>query len=270
MEIPFFKYQALGNDFIIVENKDLPSPEWLTPQRAEQLCHRNFGIGADGILLLTPPAQPDESYRMTIFNADGSRAEMCGNGLRCFARYLWDSGHEKRREFTIQTDRGPLRCQILNAEGPGNIRAEVGPPLEKKTNELQIEDSQIPFYQISMGNPHAVFFDFPLPNWRELAPAIESHPMFPNRTNVEFASQLGDTAVKVRVYERGSGWTLACGTGAAATAVAFAMKTGKIPSQPIEIQLPGGTLQVEISPNFENIHLIGPAQPVFRGFLFAG
>jgi diaminopimelate epimerase len=283
MNMNFTKLQSAGNDFVLVEAGD-GRQDW--PQTAAAVCHRHYGIGADGLLLLGKSSTADLSMR--IFNADGSEAEACGNGIRCLLRYAVDKGliDIGKGEVTVETAVGmrTARLQWENGEvtriqvamgKPKLAAAEI--PLVVAPNEdildiniiadypLTVDGSDLKLAFVSMGNPHAVYFwnysvkDFPL---GRLGPDVERHQLFPNRINFEVAHVISRGEIEVRVWERGVGETLACGTGACAVAVA-AQLLGYVDTQ-VDIKQPGGILEVEWDGEGE-VYLSGPAEIVFSG-----
>ena len=280
----FTKLQGAGNDFILVEAGEI-SRDW-SPM-AVAICDRHFGIGADGLLLLLPSDSAD--FQMQIFNADGSEAEACGNGLRCLVKYIVDTGlvDSETQEISVETAAGIRKARIYRATGkPAKIQIGMGEPkfraedipvvieTEKGStvdikpilsHRLVIEGRELLLNFVSMGNPHAIYFcqhpvsDFPL---SQLGPEVERHKMFPNRTNFEVANVISRGQIEARVWERGVGQTLACGTGACAVAVA-AQLLGYIDSK-VGVKLPGGILEVEWNRGGE-VLLGGPAEIVFTG-----
>lgn len=275
LSFDFWKYHGIGNDFLLVD-ADQAEIEW-TPALAREVCDRHRGVGADGVLLLLPSTKAD--FRMIIYNADGSRPEMCGNGLRCFARYVFEQEYTSSRRFSVETDRGVLSCEVLG-EGAemDRVRIEMGAPILESQDipvvggpgrfleqSIECDGDSLTVSGVSMGNPHMVIFDWTPEQQERLAPLLERHPTFPQRTNVEFVTIHGPSSLEVIVYERGCGYTQACGTGACAVAVA-AILTERIPGgQEVEVRLPGGPLGVEVEPDFANVWLIGPAVPVYQG-----
>ncbi len=272
----FYKYHGLGNDFIVLEDLNGKAPK--SPEFARKLCHRRFGIGADGILYITRSKKADAGMR--VLNSDGSKAEMCGNGIRCVAKHLYDMGIVKKSKMSIDTLAGikQLECQVESGEVT-SVTVDMGAPeldCEKIpmkcrgtfiSEQLDVDGRYITGTAISMGNPHFVILE-PLSEGaiKELGPRIERHPMFPRRTNVEFAEVLSDH-IDVRVYERGAEWTLACGTGACATAVA-AVLNRKVPEcKEIEVRLPGGSLWINVGERLSSVTMRGPAVRVYRGEL---
>jgi diaminopimelate epimerase len=271
-ELPFTKMQGLGNDFIVIDSMINSPPlkggnrpvgiDAVTPERAKQICHRRFGIGADQILWLKPPhditlgARVDA--RMEILNADGSVAEMCGNGIRAVALYLQKYHHPAKSEFQIETLGGIKTVQIQEDQ----VHVDMGVP---QFGSDFSSEGEISFFEVDVGNPHAVIFvsrieEYPV---EQIGPFLENHSRFPNRTNVEFVEVKSPSSIRVKVWERGAGLTLACGTGACAAAVA-ALVTGKAKS-PLSVELPGGSLQISWQGSSNPIFMTGPAQEVYRG-----
>jgi diaminopimelate epimerase len=270
--VRFTKLQATGNDFVLIR-ADEPQHDW--PGLATAMCQRRFGVGADGLILLLKSNAAD--FRMRIFNSDGSEAEVCGNGLRCFARYVLDHGlAEPKRALTIETTAGIKRVEP-RADGrfdvnmgaprfspediPLRLSVDIKPVLDYP---LLIGGRELLMTFVSMGNPHGVCFvdevsDFPL---SELGPMVEHHDLFPQRLNFEIASILSRGDIGARVWERGAGETLSCGTGACAVAVA-AQLHGYVDS-PVDVVLPGGQLSVRWD-GTGDVYLTGTAQVVFTG-----
>jgi len=272
----FIKLQATGNDFVLIDARRMKC-DWSALAKA--MCDRNFGVGADGLLLILPSKVAD--FYMRMFNPDGSEAEACGNGLRCAARYAKESGLARGAEIRIETPAGIKRLQT---RGRKSIQVAMGKPIlapsaipvivERKGARatapvidypLAIGKMKLKITCVSIGNPHAVCFldqpvaDFPL---AEVGPKVEHHPMFPNRVNFEIVNVLSRSKLRVRVWERGAGETLSCGTGACAIAVAARLK--KLTDNPVDIILPGGTLTVDWDGRGE-VLLSGPAEVVFEG-----
>ncbi|HEY3353360.1 MAG TPA: diaminopimelate epimerase [Polyangia bacterium] len=278
----FVKYHGLGNDFVLVDLRDgegTPSP--LDPVIVARLCDRHFGVGADGVLGVLKPAEPGHHARMRIMNADGSEAEMCGNGIRCMAKYLHDHGAVRRREILIDTLAGVMRCGVTDARN-GTVEsvavqmgapALAGPSLPKPApfveGALEVAGRTLRVTAVSMGNPHAVVFvdEPPRPLAETLGPLVEKLPAFPHRTNVEFVRVQPDGTLDTAVWERGCGITLACGTGACATAVAATVTKRAAEGQELAVRLPGGTLHVTVAPGLAGVTMRGPATEVFRGEL---
>lgn len=279
----FTKLQGAGNDFVLVE-ADKKQLNWL--QLAIAMCHRHFGIGSDGLLLLLPSDKADLQMRM--FNPDGSEAEACGNGLRCLVKYALDKGlaNDKAPEISVETMSG-VRKARLHSEGGKltTIQVAMGEPkfgakeipvaLEPGTNlspakpimdyPVTVDGKELALSFVSIGNPHAVYFgqrpvaDFPL---SQLGPKVEQHSLFPNRVNFEVARVLSPKQIEGRVWERGVGETLACGSGACAIAVSARLHG--YTNKKVDIKLPGGILGVEWDGTGE-VFLSGPAEIVFSG-----
>lgn len=277
MKVTFLKYHGLGNDFVILHRP----PVSLTPERVVRLCDRHRGIGADGVLVLSGSARA--AARMDVFNADGSTAEMCGNGIRCAAKFLVDHAGVSEH-LAIDTAVGVLRCEASRG-GDGRVaevaveigRPELSPariPLLAEGDRfvrgrLDLEGSAVVGTAVALGNPHFVVFDAGGAALEEIGPRLERHPAFPQRTNVEFARAEGD-ALGVEVWERGVGRTNACGTGACAAAVAAVLEGRAESGRAIEVRLPGGVLSVTVAPDLSQVGLRGPAAEVFRGEIDLG
>jgi diaminopimelate epimerase len=264
MRVPFTKMHGLGNDFIVIPW--LPS-EPLPPHAVSQLCDRHFGIGADGVLLLSPT--PNADVQMIVLNADGSRPEMCGNGLRCAALHTMSRLHPRAPSAAVRilTDAGILSC-FVEAVAPdsANVTAEVGTYSPPKRQTLHVGGAPIDLHVLSVGNPHAICFTDDIHStFDAFGPAVANHPAFPNGINATLATRSGPNALHLRVWERGVGPTLACATAACATAAA-AVHTGLIaPDQPITAHLPGGPLTVQVDPTTATLRMRGPAVSVFDG-----
>jgi len=281
----FTKLQGAGNDFILIEGEGETSWNW--SQMAKSICDRHFGVGADGMLLLLPSDIAD--FQMREFNPDGSEAEACGNGLRCLARYVIDIrlANATVQEISIQTMAGIRKCKPYRArDNITNIQASMGRPrfgaeeipvlsepgrrgvVDIKSllsYSITIGDEKLPLDFVSMGNPHAIYFwqrpvsEFSL---SRLGPEVEHHKIFPQRANFEVARIINRQQIEVRVWERGVGETLACGSGACAVAVAAQLR-GRADNK-VAIKLPGGTLDVEWD-GVGEVSLGGPAEIVFSG-----
>ena len=260
----FFKYQGLGNDFVLLDRRE--DPEEATADLARRVCDRRLGVGADGLVVLLPPRRGGD-VRMSFRNADGSTAEMCGNGIRCLALHAWDADREKR-QWVVETDSGLRRCVVFGSRGFEGVDAEMGPAAIDGglDEEMDLEGARLRITRVKTGNPHAVTFDPVAPDARAtLGPAIETHPLFPDRTNVEFVETRGPRHLVVTVWERGVGFTRACGTGACAVAAA-ACHTGRAPfDTPIRVTLPGGDLEITVPRDLTNLRMRGPAERVFEG-----
>jgi len=275
--VKFLKMQGTGNDFVVVDGlRDGGARrDWTALARA--MCDRHFGVGSDGLLLVEPSAQAD--FRMRMWNPDGSESEMCGNGIRCFAKYLYDAGLSGRPEMKVETGAGVLNLVVHPRDGRAErVTVSMGVPelrperipvavAGERAFDLPLEGvgAEVVVSCVSMGNPHAVMFldrpvaEFPL---EAVGPRVEHHPLFPRRVNFEIVSQRGPGELDARVWERGAGITLACGTGACAVAAAARLK-GLTGDHTI-VNLPGGALELEWDGRGE-ILMTGPAGLVFEG-----
>ena len=264
--IAFVKAQGLGNDFVVLDGLRDPLPDDL-PALARLLCDRRRGVGGDGLLVLDRgEAAP---LRMRMWNPDGSTSEMCGNGLRCAAVVLRERGHASD-DMTIETGAGLLRARVR--DGTVNVdmgvarltRGEIGMagPAEETFVDVPLEGDRAT--AVSMGNPHLVIFvsDVDAVDLARRGPELERHPLFPARTNVHFVQVMGPDEARVRVWERGAGATLACGTGACAVAVA-GVETGRL-ARRATVRLPGGPLTIEVD-DARRVAMTGPASVVFEG-----
>jgi diaminopimelate epimerase len=278
--IPFTKGHGLGNDYIVIDEKDLRAP--LSARAIERICDRNWGVGSDGILLLVPTPRAD--FGLRIFNPDGSEAEKSGNGLRIFAKYLWDHGRTKKATFTVDTKGGVVECQCRVTDGRmGFVTVEMGratfrapdipmngPDREVVGVPLQLGDgTTLAVTAVSVGNPHCVSFVERLDagECRRLGPLIERHPAFPNRTNVQFARVATRGAIEILIWERGAGFTLASGSSSCGAASA-AVRNGLCDHGPVKVGMPGGELTIEVRPDW-SLRLDGPVEEVYRGTLSA-
>ena len=278
--LQFSKYQGLGNDFLMLDGRDADSTAFcfeLTPGRIQRLCDRRFGVGGDGVILALPPREGGE-LRMRIFNADGTEPEMCGNGIRCLARFLADSdGDQAGREWQIETLAGRI---VPRLEAGGVIRVDMGPPFLEPGSvptSLEIGDSGIPQGELDvdgevffvgaagMGNPHVVIpvADVQAIDLERFGSALEVHPAFPAKTNVHFVQALTPCHLVMRVWERGAGPTLACGTGACATLVVC--HSLGISERQARLDLPGGPLEIAWDAATGHVFMTGPAEAVFDG-----
>jgi diaminopimelate epimerase len=263
MRVAFDKVQGLGNDFVLIDARR--DGRLITTDVARRLCDRHLGIGADGVLTLLPPAG-EATARLHVFNADGSLAEMCGNGLRCAARVLLEE--TGANTVRIEIDTGSLRCEAR--PGPAGrldtVWAEAGRPRVGAAETVDVGSLRIRGTPVSLGNPHFVIFGATA-ELEALGPEIERHPHFaPERTNVEFCRATGE-GLDLRVWERGVGFTLACGTGACATVAAACAAGTAPPGQEVPVHLPGGTLWVELARDGSQVFMRGPAERVFSGSL---
>ncbi|KAM7264264.1 hypothetical protein ACFE04_001947 [Oxalis oulophora] len=299
----FVKYHGLGNDFILVDNRSSTEPK-VTPEKAAKLCDRNFGVGADGVIFVMPGVDGTD-YTMRIFNSDGSEPEMCGNGVRCFARFVADLENlQGRQSFTVHTGAGLIIPEILD---DGKVRVDMGEPILKASSvptllpesqgeavvksELNVDGAIWNVTCVSMGNPHCITFgtkggqnlQVDELNLAAIGPKFEHHAVFPARTNTvgnlptnfgndkpkqalfdtEFVQVISRSHLKMRVWERGAGATLACGTGACATVVAGVLEGHA--DRNCTVDLPGGPLEIEWSEDDNHVYMTGPAEVVFYG-----
>jgi diaminopimelate epimerase len=276
-----------GNDFVMVDARDMADRDW--PKLAEQMCDRHFGIGADGLILVLPSSAAD--LRMRMFNPDGSEAEMCGNGIRCFTKLALEEhmAPAGAKAFSAETGAGILQLQpVWSADAVSAVRVNMGPPIFEperipvamkngeatsdargrvwmERHRIEAGGRGFDVACVSMGNPHAIWFidsdpaEIPL---ESLGPAVEHHPFFPKRVNFHVAQVIDRTHIRMRTWERGAGLTLACGTGACATAVA-AYASGRTDAQ-VEMALPGGRLTIEW-PGDGDVFMTGPAATAYSG-----
>lgn len=258
--LSFEKYEGIGNDFLVCH---LPRPDALSVSQVQKLCDRHYGVGGDGVLIVSPSENGASRGRMTVINADGSQPEMCGNGLRCVALSLLHEG-EREAGFVVDTDAGPRHCLVQRDGSEVRVKTSMGRGQLLGSIEHEHDGATFTFSQISMGNPHAVTFAPQLPEAQLdlLGPALSGR--IKHGANVEIATMVGSQRIDLSVWERGVGRTLACGTGAAATAVASVHLGLASTDSPIEVHLPGGPLCLTVSDSFE-VTLEGPARLVFSG-----
>ncbi len=274
MNFAFSKYHALGNDYIVIDPKNLPAP--LTTGQVKTICHRNFGVGSDGILLGPLPA-PNAKCALKIYNPDGSLAEKSGNGLRIFSRFLWDTKLVGNDEFAIQTDGGVVRSTVF--DGGKMVRVEMGKvsfasdkipvagPVREVLNEkISVGGREFTYCAATIGNPHCVL---PLPDIsarlaQEFGPLLEVHPNFPRKTNVQFLKVLDRANLQIEIWERGAGYTLASGSSSSAAA-AVAHKLGRVDRQ-VSVHCPGGVIKIEIRDGFD-ILMTGSVTKVSEGVI---
>jgi diaminopimelate epimerase len=272
----FWKMHGLGNDYVVIDNRDEKIGDQRAADLAKKLCTRRFSVGADGLLLVCNSKVAD--VKMRIFNSDGSEAEMCGNGIRCFSKYCYENGVVKKSEFQVETLAGVKSIWLnLKGEEVATVKVDMGAPnWERKSlpmagegtcvnSGLVVDEETYNVTCLSMGNPHCVIF---VENVDEtpveyIGPMVENHEAFPKRTNVGFVEVISKNELKVRVWERGCGETLACGTGTCA-AVAAANKLCKVGNK-VTVHVLGGDLQVEVG---KSLFLSGAAEKVYQGTLF--
>lgn len=272
----FVKMHGLGNDFVFIEDKTGQDKDYTALARA--MCNRHTGIGADGLIVIVDSRVAD--VRMRIINSDGSEAEMCGNGIRCFAKYVYDNGIIEKKRFTVETPAGIMEPEItvgadnkaelitINMGRPSFNRSEI--PMEGAEGRVLNEDLCVnganwKITSLLMGVPHTVTYvdDVDTVDIEKIGPLFEKHEAFPKHTNINFAQQMDDRTVKVRTWERGAGATLACGTGSCSVAVASFLNghTGR----EVDIQLPLGKLHIEYREEDGNVYMTGPAAVSFTG-----
>ena len=280
--IKFTKMEGIGNDYVYIANQNINNPSEL----AKVISDRHFGVGSDGLILINKSNQAD--FKMNIYNVDGTQAEMCGNGIRCVGKYVYDKGLTDKTDITIETLAGIKRLKLeLEDNKVSLITVDMGEPILAAGKipvinyELETSEDGIPFVQadinllifnkierltcISMGNPHAVCFTDNVDeiDIDEFGPLIENDETFPNRTNVEFADIVNKNEINMRVWERGAGETMACGTGACAVAVASFLNG--YTERRVTVNLPGGKLEINFNENDNHVYLKGPARIIFEG-----
>ena len=272
MKMPFVKMHGLGNDFVVLDG--VRQSVALTPPQLRRLADRHFGIGCDQILLVEPASQPGIDFRYRIFNADGGEVEQCGNGARCFVRFVHEQGLTAKREIRVETMGGVIGPRL---EDDGTVTVDMGVPVfssaqipflaasEDLVQTLRVADEDIAITAVGMGNPHAVQLvaDVDLAPVERQGPLIEAHPRFPQRVNAGFMQVLDRHTIRLRVFERGAGETLACGTGACAAAVA-GIARGLLES-PVRVATRGGDLAIAWNGHGTPVLMTGPAVTVFKG-----
>lgn len=272
MLLHFTKMHGLGNDFMVVDL--VTQRARLDADEVRRLADRRFGIGFDQLLIVEPPRDPDMDFRYRIYNADGSEVENCGNGARCFARFVLDKRLTHKRQIKVETAGGPL---VLNVLDDDQVSVDMGTPrftpeslpfeaeADLLRHGLDVGGEHVEIGVVSMGNPHAVLRvdNVDSAPVEHLGPAIEAHPRFPKRVNVGFMQVVSSQEIRLRVFERGSGETLACGTGACA-AVASGIRQGLLTS-PVKVRLPGGDLSIRWDGDGSALIMTGPAERVYDG-----
>lgn len=277
MRLRFAKMEGTGNDYVYVDCVNEPVERLGNLSKLSQkLSDRHFGVGSDGLILILPSKKAD--FRMRMFNADGSEGEMCGNGIRCVAKYVHDKGLAKKAMLTIETKAGVKTLRLVVEGGKvRKVKVDMGEPalegksipttLKKKQivrEPLQVDNRALGMTCVNMGNPHCVVFVDTITDGlvHGIGPKIEKHPLFPERVNVEFVRVRSRTELDMRVWERGSGETLACGTGASAACVAGVLNA--LTDRKVTIHLLGGDLQLEWGAD-NHVYMTGPAELVFEG-----
>lgn len=272
MKLRFTKMQGAGNDFVVIDATRAPLN--LSHAQIQHIANRYFGVGCDQLLMVESTTTPDVDFRYRIFNADGGEVEQCGNGARCFVRFVVDKGLTDKHEIKVETASGVI---TLKLQEDGQVTVNMGAPRftpaqipfeaeqQATTYELPLASETITVSAVSMGNPHAVMLvdNVHTAEVASLGPQIESHPQFPQRVNAGFMQVLNEHEINLRVYERGSGETLACGTGACAAAVS-GIKLGTLQS-PIKVHTRGGILTIQWAGGESPVLMTGPAEIVFDG-----
>lgn len=256
----FTKMQGLGNDYLYVYGEpENPS------ELSIKLSERHFGAGSDGMIWISPSRVAD--FKMRIFNADGSEAMMCGNGIRCVGKYVYDKGYTDKKQLKIETLSGIRTLDLQVSSGKvKSVTVDMGKAVASEDLTLDIEGQSLTCTPVSVGNPHAVFFveDIEKVELTKIGPKIERHEAFPDGVNAEFIQVLGDNELRMRVWERGSGITMACGTGACASTMAAVKKKFCDYDTPVSVHLDGGTLKIQISHD-NNVTMTGPAETIYEG-----
>jgi diaminopimelate epimerase len=274
MKLQFTKMHGLGNDFVVFDG--IHQTVTLSPRHIRTIADRHFGVGCDQVLVVETPSTPAADFRYRIFNADGREVEQCGNGARCFARFVHDQGLTRNKLIRVETAAGLIQLLL---EVDGQVTVNMGKPRFKPADIPFMADTQTTFYPItvagekleisvvSMGNPHAVLVvgDVTSVPVGRLGPLIEHHELFPRRTNVGFMEVVQPNRIRLRVFERGVGETLACGTGACAAVVVGRVRN--LLAESVWVDLPGGTLGVRWEGDDEAVTLTGPAIKVFEGWI---
>jgi diaminopimelate epimerase len=272
MNMRFTKMHGLGNDFVVIDATR--EPVELSPERVRRIADRHFGVGCDQLLVVEPPSRPDVDFRYRIFNADGGEVEQCGNGARCFVRFVHEKGLTDKREIRVETRSGIIAPRL---EDNGLVTVDMGVPVleparipfvsdsDAVVQPLEVDGATVAITAVSMGNPHAVqvVADVDAAPVAGQGPLIEHHPRFPARVNAGFMQVVSPSHIRLRVYERGAGETLACGTGACAAAVAGILR-GLLQS-PVRVETRGGELEIAWAGPGAPVVMTGPAVTVFEG-----
>jgi diaminopimelate epimerase len=259
----FIKSHGLGNDYLVIDPRDLPVE--LTPEATRRICDRNRGVGSDGILVVAPSTAADFGVR--ILNPDGSEAEKSGNGVRIFAKFLRDHGYSDRDRFVIETPGGLVAVELHRRDGRvAEVLAEMGRARFDDLDAIDVDGGRLDVTSVSVGNPHCVVVvpDLGAVDVRGLGPKIESHPAFPNRTNVQFVQVVTRSEVRAEIWERGAGYTLA--SGSSACAVAAACHRLGLVDREVAVTMPGGQLQIAIGED-GMLRMLGPVEEVCSGDL---
>lgn len=270
--IKITKMQGCGNDFVILDYSEYEKTGHSMSDLAKKLCDRHFGIGADGMIIPDTKTNGETDIAWYFYNSDGTTAQMCGNGMRCFAKYVYDNKLVDKKTFSVKTLAGIIKPEILT---DGKIKVNMGTPILedekipfKGERIVHVKDREFQITPVSMGNPHCIIFteEDPMVLAKTYGPDMEVHPYFPEKTNTEFVKVISRNEIEMRVYERGCGITLACGTGACASTVACVLNN--LTENNVKVNLLGGAVNVEWSGTKENpnkdIFLIGPAEYSFK------
>lgn len=274
MKIEFTKMHGLGNDFMVI-NQVTQNVE-LSPEMIRRWADRHTGIGFDQLLLVSPPSSPDVDFSYRIFNADGSEVEQCGNGARCFARFVYDKKLTSKQLIPVETLSGHIQLKL---ESSGLVTVNMGQPVfepaqiplqadhRQSLYKFDVDGDSMELACVSMGNPHGVLqvYSVEAAPVEKLGPKLEAHPLFPNKANIGFCEVVDRDHLLLRVYERGAGETLACGTGACAAAVVN-IAAGRVNNN-VSVTLPGGTLQIEWQGEGHPVMMTGPATTVYEGII---
>jgi len=275
MLVRFTKMHGLGNDFLVLDT--VTQKVKVNSAIVARLGDRNFGVGFDQMLIVEPPTNPDMDFRYRIFNADGSEVEHCGNGARCFAKFVRDKRLTAKETIAVETQKGPIYLTITEDK---QVVVDMGVPVlepqqipfsadhQSATYPIEVEDRTVQISAVSMGNPHGVLVvdavdKAPVETW---GPVLEAHPKFPAKANIGFMEVISGAEIRLRVYERGAGETKACGTGACAAVVAGRLR-GLLDDK-VTVHLPGGTLLIEWAGEGESLIMTGPATTVYEGQIF--
>ncbi|MBP0047208.1 diaminopimelate epimerase [Marinobacterium sp. AK62] len=275
MLVRFTKMHGLGNDFMVVDA--LSQRVRMTPKIVRKLADRHLGIGFDQLLLVEPPSRPDMDFRYRIFNADGSEVEHCGNGARCFGRFVRDRRLIMKDEIRVETARGQA---VIYLQEDRQVDVDMGAPELRPANipfqaeqqaatyTVDVQGQTVELSAVSMGNPHGVLVvdSVDTAPVETLGPALEAHPRFPQKANIGFMEVVSRNEIRLRVYERGAGETLACGTGACAAVVAGRIRG--LLDEEVRVHLPGGELRIRWAGEGEPLRMIGPATTVFEGQIY--
>lgn len=279
VKIPFVKMQGLGNDFVIIEDQYVKNHGLNYKDLALKICDRRLGVGSDGLIgMIAPCKGSNTDIAWEFYNSDGTIAEMCGNGMRCFAKYVYERNHIKTKDFSVKTLAGIIRPSILDS---GEIKVNMGKPIFNPKDIpvncsknpcleqcLSVKNKQFKYNALSMGNPHCIIFsENSYESMKEYGKIIEHNEIFPKKTNVEFVKILSKNEIQVDVWERGCGITQACGTGACASVVAGILNN--LTENEVKVKLPGGVLNIKWDGGLDNlkedVFMTGPAEFVFFG-----